>query len=200
MRTRGLAAGVALVGLLVVATSGCTAQPDGLPTGPPVTRSLEPLVPTGSGAPTVTSAPAATSPAPAPSAGPSSVWHVAPTDDASAGEDPPDMDDLSWKPVAVGFGRAFTNTGVGYQKWLAALRPFVSARVLTEFSNPAILDSIPSYASFQDVEVVAYGDVQMVVDVRYDSSWFSQRLTLTRSGSGTGHDWLVSAVSSADGE
>ncbi len=188
-RTRVAAAVVALVSAATL--TGCSHPQPAVDTAPGL-GPLPTLVGEPTTEPTVDSSAGGSSPSTTDPAAPSRQPAATPTDDAGAQDGEVDTEDLSWRKAALGFATAYARTSGGYQAWVDGLRPWVSDYVLSEFSTPGMFEAIPKYAP-ADADVVLYGDQEMRVTVRYDSSWFAQQLTLTRQDDPE-HPWLVAAV------
>lgn len=119
-----------------------------------------------------------TTPAPAdadPSAegGPSDLpsSEVADDGDASPGTIPYSQTEEAgrqWRPVATGFGKAFTMTrGKTVRQWRAALAPYVTGDVRDQLST-VDLTNVPD-GTFAGIEPAEYGDDKVAVFVHYDT-------------------------------
>lgn len=140
--------------------------PENAAPGPTGLASSEPR----SASPTVeaTSKPTVTSEEGGPGPLPSS--EVGAHDDASPGATPYSQTDEArrqWRPVATGFGRAFTATkGKKAAQWRASLAPFVTGKVRQQLTT-VDLHNVPS-GKFTGIEPAEYGEDKVAVFAHYD--------------------------------
>jgi hypothetical protein len=107
----------------------------------------------------------------------------------TAAQAPPIQD---WRPVAAAFSKAWANPSVGKDAWLAAMKPYVTSDVLTEFSRTDIRnvpqDTLQSIHDVKQVErthlfdpVYASGKDRFgaSIAVQTDGSWLVDHVGAT---------------------